>query len=140
MLQLILVSVLIIGGVGCANPQFKTVEQVALERQQWEAQQIRDKAKQDWFKSLTPEQQVQVYKEEFKWQSKERIQQERTRGIVTDSALRHVYRPLQPVVIPRMRNPYADAIANGVYAPQPMQQQQRRCIPQITKAGTLTCF
>jgi len=117
-MRFILSILLLLPLASCANPQYKSPEQVALEREQWEETQRSNKVQREWFKSLTPEQQVEVYKARLEAKTKMHIQQEQTRGVIMDSALEHVYQPLKNPVQPYvpMDNPYADAIRNGVYS------------------------
>ena len=112
---------------------------MALEREQWEELLRVNKARAAWFKTLTPEQQVEVYKAKLEWQAKERIQQEQTRGVIMDSALKHVYQPIKPFEIKPLDNPYGDAIRNSGYR-QPAIPQPR-CVQQIVDGVLgLRCF
>ena len=138
-MRFILTILLLLPLASCANPQYKSPEQVALEREQWEEVQRSNTAQREWFKTLTPEQQVEAYKARLEAKTKMHIQQEQTRGVIMDSALQHVYQPMKPVVFPKLDNPYADAIRNGAFR-QPVIQQPR-CVPQIVN-GVLSqrCF
>ena len=92
MFRLMLVSVLLLAGVvGCESLGMKSPEQIALERQEIERQ---TEARRARFKSLTPEQQVEVYKAQLQHNAAMR-----------DSAVRSLQhlQPLQPFQIAPMK-------------------------------------